>query len=939
MTRKTVPEGVSFPLMGLVRLALAERALTGWELCEDDFWCRVNPPEQERRRQGWKLHVSTTVLAAPETLYRAAGVLLDHGCAFKFAARSEYVVKLTSRNYDRAQCGKFITVYPRDDTQFRELAEALDRATAGLPGPAVLSDRAYRRGSAVHYRYGAFQGAQVLTNDGVMATRIVTPDGVPVDDPRKPWFSPPEWAPLPFPGPPGRAVNPKPRSVLLRDRYVVNRAIMHTARGGVYRGVDRTTGRDVVIKQARSHVGALHDGRDARDQLRDEAVALTRLSGLAAELVEVFDQDEHTFLVESVVPGVPMSRWVTDCAPDGEGPPVRDVRMLAGRLADLIGEVHSRGLVFRDLSPNNIMVDDECQVRFIDPELAVAEARWAYRSYTPGYAAPEYLALRPYDAVPGPAIDLYALGAVLFVLVTGVHPVFAPDRTQGAVPPDGAPVAVGRTQRDRMELVLQLTAPGNEAVRALAPAVLGLCADDPAERWTLDRLRSFLAADEFLAGGERAVVTAPREPGTPASSLPAAPPAPPLDTLISDGLTYLVTTMSDDDSPRLWSPGDFGSLTDPVNVQHGVSGILATLVQASAVTGRADVRAAAARAAAWLGERIDRQAQPLPGLFFGRAGAAWALFDAASHLGESALADKAVEVARRVPVRWPNPDVFHGAAGAGLTQLHFWRATGSPEFLSRAEECADGLLAASTITPDGPVWPVPLDFDSAMAGISHLGYAHGIAGVGTFLLAAARATGRDDLREAAVAAGGTLCATAERGPWGARWRTDYADEPGGGIRYHLCSGASGIGTFLLRLWRETGDPRLWDLVELAARAVHGARWTSGTALCHGLAGNGEFLLDVAETEPSSLRWATDLASCLYARHAIQDGLMVVPGETGVDVTADHGVGLAGVLTFLLRHRYGGQRLWLADEPAGLAVAGSAAADIPLAGTPLAGTPS
>ncbi len=42
----------------------------------------------------------------------------------------------------------------------------LDRVTAGLAGQTILSDRPYRKGSLVHYRYGAFGGRIELSNDG-----------------------------------------------------------------------------------------------------------------------------------------------------------------------------------------------------------------------------------------------------------------------------------------------------------------------------------------------------------------------------------------------------------------------------------------------------------------------------------------------------------------------------------------------------------------------------------------------------------------------------------------------------------------------------------------------------------------------------------------------------------------------------------------------------
>src|SRR5262245_50747071 len=92
-------------------------------------------------------------------------MLLEANCAFKFAGSVDEVVKLNAPNYPREKAGKFITVYPADDADAPTLAERLHLATEGQPAPAVLSDRRYRPGSAVHYRFGAFNGVQVITND------------------------------------------------------------------------------------------------------------------------------------------------------------------------------------------------------------------------------------------------------------------------------------------------------------------------------------------------------------------------------------------------------------------------------------------------------------------------------------------------------------------------------------------------------------------------------------------------------------------------------------------------------------------------------------------------------------------------------------------------------------------------------------------------------
>src|SRR5689334_15305720 len=72
-------------LEGIVRGVLDRAGVAGWTVEPGDFWCVVRSPEQVRRKSGWKLHVSSTVLAGPVVLARVAEVLVREGCTFKFA--------------------------------------------------------------------------------------------------------------------------------------------------------------------------------------------------------------------------------------------------------------------------------------------------------------------------------------------------------------------------------------------------------------------------------------------------------------------------------------------------------------------------------------------------------------------------------------------------------------------------------------------------------------------------------------------------------------------------------------------------------------------------------------------------------------------------------------------------------------------------------------
>jgi hypothetical protein len=881
-------------LLDGVRSVLARLGAGDWEVTPGESWCHVVPPGRRPGVQGWKLHVSATPLSAPLVLARAADVLVRYRCPFKFAGTLRRVEELGSRRYDRGAGGKFLTVYPDlGCDELRALAAELHRVTEGLPGPSILSDRSYGPGSLVHYRFGAFTGVPVLGNDGTYEAMLIAPDGGLVPDRRRAWFTPPPWAPRdPFrPSPPAqRAAAAGPVPVRLDGRYLVREVIRHAFSGGVYRATDELTGAPVVLKQARPNAGAQLTGRDVRDALRHEAAMLELFgpSGLTPRLVGLFEQQGDLFLAQEAVSGVTLRRWVADTAAPDDGstwgcaPAVVD--RMAGALVDLVALVHGKGLVLRDLCPNNVMVTPGGELRLIDLELLARPGELVAADHTPGYAAPEQMHAPRLGPAPGPTADLFGLGATIFYLVTGADPLLPADEPGN------------RTNRERIASWLGHVAVGNEAARRLAPVVVALLHEDPSRRPGLDAVRASLVQHTASA------------PAAVARRIADAD----LGRMVADALGHLVATMDLGTPTRLWPSSGYGATTDPLAVQHGAAGVLRVLTLAQEALPEPGLGETARAVADWIGSRVDREPRSLPGLYFGRSGTAWSLLEAGRSLADGDLVSRAADLALRVPVRWPNPDICHGVAGAGLTQLRFWEVTGEDEFRARACRAADDLVAAVQRQGSAVLWPIPRDFASTMAGVAHYGFAHGVAGVGAFLLAAGRATQVDAYLDLAASAAQTLAAAAEVDRGGAYWTAG----PGGGHRKtNWCSGSSGVGTFLVRMWQHDGDARYAELAAQAAVAVRRSRWHAGTAQCHGLAGDGEFLLDLADAvgEVRYREWAAELAVGLHVRHALRAGRMVVPDEMGNDVVADFGTGLSGVAAFLVRLRSGGVRLWLPDS--------------------------
>ncbi|MFE3073056.1 class IV lanthionine synthetase LanL [Streptomyces sp. NPDC059247] len=876
--------------------SLLDRALdatgTGarWTTDTDDMWCRVANPSGAQRTQGWKLHVSASAASAPAVLAKALDVLLREESTFKFARSLDQVSALNSRATPRGSSGKFITVYPRSDEDATRIARELHRATAGLTGPRILSDQPYAVNSLVHYRYGAFVGRRRLSEEGLLVWFIEDPDGNPVEDKRTGQYAPPSWAVSPFPASvpaPPRKEDAANRPVLLGGRFSVREAIRHTNKGGVYRGTDVTTGAPVVIKETRPHVEADSSGNDVRDWLRAESRALEKLSGtgLAPEALAMFTHGGHLFLAQEEVPGVPLRNWVAEHFRDTGSERYRaDALEQVARLVDLVAAAHAHGCVLRDFTPGNVMVRPDGELRLIDLELAVLteDEPLPTRVGTPGFSAPERLV----DAPVSPTADYYSLGATACFVMAGKVPNLLAEE-----PAD-------RPAEQRLADWLAACAAPAGLPEGLTEMFLGLMRDDPAKRWDPATAREALRKTHPARQGVRTVARAAADDERRGT--------------VAGIVDHLVDSLTPADDRHLWPVSTMAGETDPCTVQQGAAGVLAVLTRYYELTRDPRLPEVLATAGRWIADRTTGTGPVRPGLHFGGRGTAWALFDAGRALDDRGLTDHALALALAPQEATLSHDITHGAAGSGMAALHLWHRTGDPRFAELASEAADRLVAAALHEDAGAGWAVPAEAVSEERGKRYLGFAHGSSGIGAFLLAASEVTGRAEHRDLAVAAGELLVAHAVRVGETAQWPAQASDVP---TASYWCHGSAGIGTFLVRLWRATGDDRYGDLARRGAGAVTERASRAALTQCHGLAGNGDYLLDLAEAtgDPAYRAMAEELARLIVAERARRHGHVVFPNEYG-ETSTGWSDGSAGILAFLLRIDHTDPRHWMVQKP-------------------------
>lgn len=207
-------------------------------------------------------------------------------------------------------------------------------------------------------------------------------------------------------------------------RFQLVRELGRGAQGEVWLALDTRLGRSVALKTLRLDAQEGQSAGALLQTLLDEARIVSSLQH--PNLVGLFDAGEERgapYLVFEYVEGRTLSQLLRE---QRRLPPSRAVN-IAIALARGVGYAHGRNIVHRDLKPANIMITPEGVPRVMDFGIA---QRGALRTDddaplvgTPSYMAPEYIS----DGICSPACDLFALGVILYEMLTGHAPVRGPD--------------------------------------------------------------------------------------------------------------------------------------------------------------------------------------------------------------------------------------------------------------------------------------------------------------------------------------------------------------------------------------------------------------------------------------------------------------------------------------------------------------------------------
>lgn len=383
------------------------------------------------RTQGWLLDISIVRSQIVEALQGIIPLMISGGIPFRLVKDHDTAVTVLDGNLGREYLGKILTIYPESDEQAVALAKELIEKTAAFKGPAVLTD--IHLGGNVYTRYGGFNPVTLSDAGGNIQQFIYDQNENLVPDVQPIPFVMPVALAWPF----GSLALPQApgEKKILHGIYRPLALLKSDPRGNVIKAFYLTSHlwvRTCVIKQAKRDMWSDDHGRDMADRLRWQQELYRVLAGSVRmpKILDLFEEDGDVYLAMEFVKGQSVFDYISEKVnPNSEWfvnwPRSKQLEAIGYliKIAGIVQVLHGAGVVHRDITPVNFLIDGKKELVLIDNELAHSIKLGApdppFQFGTHGFMSPEQTAVK----TPTAKEDIYGLGATLISVLTGVPPI------------------------------------------------------------------------------------------------------------------------------------------------------------------------------------------------------------------------------------------------------------------------------------------------------------------------------------------------------------------------------------------------------------------------------------------------------------------------------------------------------------------------------------
>lgn len=248
-------------------------------------------------------------------------------------------------------------------------------------------------------------------------------------------------------------------------RYRIIRSLGEGGMANVYLAHDIVLDRDVSVKLLRLD---LRDDPSTKRRFHREAMAATQLND--PHIVGIYDVGEDhglQYMVMQYVKGTDLKAYIKKHYPI----PLPQVIDIMEQVLSAVATAHAHGIIHRDLKPQNILIDENKNVKITDFGIAVAVSQDSLTQTNTLMGSVHYLSPeQARGSIATKQSDIYSLGIILFELLTG------------KVPFEGE-TAVSIALKHFREEIPSVREQNKEIPQALENVIIKATAKEPAERY------------------------------------------------------------------------------------------------------------------------------------------------------------------------------------------------------------------------------------------------------------------------------------------------------------------------------------------------------------------------------------------------------------------------------------------------------------------------